>query len=317
MTMPLLLVILAAVAPALGLLYFIYNKDRLQREPVPELLKAFGYGMLSVFASLLVSGPLMALGIVPALAETAGQHLRVAFLGAAIPEELAKFALLMLFLRRCRYFDEYTDGIVYAACVGLGFAALENIMYLFQNFENWAAVGAMRALFSVPGHFCFAVVMGYYYAKASFDHPSERVRNLCLAILLPILLHGCFDALLMVSSVSAAAVALIALFGGLYFYMIKTSRKMIGKLLSKDQAVQDAAQQAALDAALDAARQDALDAALDAARQAGIDAFQTSLDGSGSDGARPGDLPSASSAGDSPSAFGSDEFPSALEKDEC
>lgn len=308
--MPLLLVILAAVAPALGLLYFIYNKDRLQREPVPELLKAFGYGMLSVFASLLVSAPLMGLGIVPALAETAGEHLRVAFLGAAIPEELAKFALLMLFLRRCRYFDEYTDGIVYAACVGLGFAALENIMYLIQSFENWAAVGAMRALFSVPGHFCFAVVMGYYYAKASFDHPSERVRNLCLAILLPILLHGCFDALLMVSSVSAAAVALIALFGGLYFYMIKTSRKMIGKLLSKDQAVQDAAQlaaqQAALDAALDAARQAALDAAQDESQLAG-----DSPSALGSD-----DLPSASSAGDSPSAFGSGEFPSALEKDE-
>ena len=211
----------------------------------------------------------------------------MAFLGAAIPEELAKFALLMLFLRRCRYFDEYTDGIVYAACVGLGFAALENIMYLIQNFENWAAVGAMRALFSVPGHFCFAVVMGYYYAKASFDHPSERVRNLCLAILLPILLHGCFDALLMVSSVSAAAVALIALFGGLYFYMIKTSRKMIGKLLSKDQAVQDAAQLAA--------------------QQAGE--FPSAMD--------TGDIPSASSAGDSPSALGSGEFPSALEKDEC
>ena len=312
--MPLLLVILAAVAPALGLLYFIYNKDRLQREPVPELLKAFGYGMLSVFASLLVSAPLMGLGIVPVMAETAGEHLRVAFLGAAIPEELAKFVLLMLFLRRCRYFDEYTDGIVYAACVGLGFAALENIMYLFQNFENWAAVGAMRALFSVPGHFCFAVVMGYYYAKASFDHPSERVRNLCLAILLPILLHGCFDALLMVSSVSAAAVALIALFGGLYFYMIKTSRKMIGKLLSKDQAVQDAAQlaaqQAALDAALDAARQAAQDAALGesqlATRQAGE--VPSAMD--------TGDIPSASSAGDSPSALGTGEFPSALEKDE-
>ncbi len=250
--MPLLLVILAAVAPALGLLYFIYNKDSLQREPVPELLKAFGYGMLSVFASLLVSAPLMGLGVVPAMPETVGEHLRVAFFGAGLPEELAKFVLLMLFLRRCRYFDEYTDGIVYAACVGLGFAALENIMYLIQNFQDWAAVGAMRALFSVPGHFCFAVVMGYYYAKACFDHPSARTRNLCLAILLPMLLHGCFDALLMVSSVSAAAAALIALFGGLYFFMLKTSRKMIGTLLAKDKEVQDAAEQAAIDACREA-----------------------------------------------------------------
>ena len=171
--MIILIVILAALAPALGLLYFIYNKDVLQKEPTREILIAFGYGVLSVLASTLISFPLMGIGVVPTEAATVGEYLRLAVFGAGIPEELAKFAMLWLFLRRCRYFDEYVDGIVYAACVGLGFAAVENIMYLIQNFQAWAYVGAMRALFSVPGHFFFAVVMGLLLQRHLFHQPGE------------------------------------------------------------------------------------------------------------------------------------------------
>lgn len=236
--MIILIVILAALAPALGLLYFIYNKDVLQKEPTREILIAFGYGVLSVLASTLISFPLMGIGVVPTEAATVGEYLRLAVFGAGIPEELAKFAMLWLFLRRCRYFDEYVDGIVYAACVGLGFAAVENIMYLIQNFQAWAYVGAMRALFSVPGHFFFAVVMGYYVSKAFFDDPSQRARNIFLALALPMLLHSAFDALLMVSTVSAAATGLIALFAGLYILMAKTSKKLFNKHLTTDQEIQ-------------------------------------------------------------------------------
>lgn len=229
------IVILAALAPALGLLYFIYNKDKLQKEPTREILKAFFFGMLSIPASLLVSLPLMGIGLVPSEPATVGDFLRVAVFGAGIPEELAKFALLMLFLRRCRYFDEYVDGIVYAACVGLGFAAVENIKYLIENYEAWAYVGAIRALFSVPGHFFFAVVMGYFVSKAAFGDVTRRGWNIFLALALPMLLHSAFDALLMVSTVSAAATGLIALFGGLYIFMAKTSKKLFNKHLEADE----------------------------------------------------------------------------------
>ena len=199
--MIILIVILAALAPALGLLYFIYNKDVLQKEPTREILIAFGYGVLSVLASTLISFPLMGIGVVPTEAATVGEYLRLAVFGAGIPEELAKFAMLWLFLRRCRYFDEYVDGIVYAACVGLGFAAVENIMYLIQNFQAWAYVGAMRALFSVPGHFFFAVVMGYFFALAKFS--GNKRRNMFLAFFVPMILHGIFDALLLLADASA------------------------------------------------------------------------------------------------------------------
>jgi RsiW-degrading membrane proteinase PrsW (M82 family) len=233
--MTLLIVILAALAPALGLLIFIYKKDSLRQEPVPELLRAFGYGVLSALVSMLFSTPMMRLGVVPSEPLTVWDHIRVAVFGAGIPEELAKFIVLMLFLNKCRYFDEYMDGIVYAACVGLGFAGLENILYLIQNYEAWVFVGAMRALVSVPGHFFFAVMMGYFLAKAVFDGPERRTRNIVLALVLPMLCHSAFDALLMVSTVSAAASGLIALFGGLYFFMARTTKRMYRDSIAKDE----------------------------------------------------------------------------------
>ena len=224
--MTLLIVILAALAPALGLLIFIYKKDSLRQEPVPELLRAFGYGVLSALVSMLFSTPMMRLGVVPSEPLTVWDHIRVAVFGAGIPEELAKFIMLMQFLNKCRYFD---------ACVGLGFAGLENILYLIQNYEAWVFVGAMRALVSVPGHFFFAVMMGYFLAKAVFDGPERRTRNIVLALVLPMLCHSAFDALLMVSTVSAAASGLIALFGGLYFFMARTTKRMYRDAIAKDE----------------------------------------------------------------------------------
>lgn len=234
------IVLLAALAPVAAMLYFIYTKDKLRKEPVPEILKAFGFGVLSALASLLLTYPLMFLGIVPAEEPaTVWESIRLAVFGAGIPEELAKFCLLWLFLKKCRYFDEYVDGIVYAACVGLGFAALENVLYLFRNFDSWVLVGAMRALYSIPGHFFFAVVMGYFVSKAFFDDPSQRSRNIFLALAVPMLLHSAFDALLMVSSVSAAAAAFGALFIGLFIFMATTSKKLINKHLEADKRIMD------------------------------------------------------------------------------
>lgn len=230
------IVILAAVLPAIGLLYFIWKKDHYRQEPTRELLKAYGYGMLSIPASLLLSGPLMALGAYTMQPETVGGAIRTALFGAGIPEELAKLLMLWLFLRKSRYYDEYIDGVVYAACVGLGFATLENIGYLFDNLSQWFSVGVARGLLSVPAHFFFAVTMGYFYSLASFGDPRRRSRNLILAAGVPILLHATFDAILMASSLATGiASSLILLFLGIYLYLVISSKKRIRDLLARDE----------------------------------------------------------------------------------
>lgn len=107
------------------------------------------------------------------------------------------------FLRKNRYFDEKMDGIVYAVCVSLGFAALENIMYLFSNVETFLSVGIARAIFAVPGHFCFGILMGYYYSFAKF-YPKAPEKNKVLILVAPIIVHGLYDSILFIINVTPA-----------------------------------------------------------------------------------------------------------------
>ena len=162
------IILLTALLPVVILLYYIYHKDKKSPEPTGQLVKAFLFGTLSAPLSLCMSTPLGLIGVYPAEATSILGSVSTAFFGAAIPEEIAKFLMLWLLLRKNPYFDEKMDGIVYAVCVSLGFAALENIMYLFTNAEAYLSVGIARAIFAVPGHFCFGILMGYYYSLAKF-----------------------------------------------------------------------------------------------------------------------------------------------------
>ena len=199
--------LIAALAPVAVLFYYIYRKDQFQKEPVKELLKAFGLGVASVFASFIISGPLGAMGFYPSTPHNLFGAVCVSFFGAAIPEEIAKFVLFWLFVRKNRFFDEHMDGIVYAAVVSLGFAAFENIGYLLSS-DDWVSTGLMRALFSVPGHFFFGILMGYYYSLVRFD-PLTPPINKYLVLGAPILAHGIFDTILFATGVVPAIVALV------------------------------------------------------------------------------------------------------------
>ncbi len=197
------IILLTALLPVAILAFYIYRKDKLLPEPTGQLVKAFGVGMLSVPLSFCMSVPFAAIGLYPEEMISAWDGFATAFFGAAIPEEIAKFAILWLFLRKNRYFDEKMDGIVYAVCISLGFAAVENIMYLFSNAEEFVSVGIVRALFAVPGHFCFGILMGYYYSLARF-YPHAQLKNKILVLLAPILAHGLYDAILFVSNATPA-----------------------------------------------------------------------------------------------------------------
>lgn len=195
-----LIIILAAVLPALVIVGYIVFRDKNRREPISQVWKGVRYGVGSALLALVVGAPFSVLAeMVPVLdyTETFWGALYGSFFMAAVPEELAKLLMLYLLLRKNPYFDERMDGIVYAVAVGMGFAGFENILYLFENEEIWGTVGAIRALFSVPGHFCFAVFMGYYYSLAHFDKKNRQELNLFLMLAVPIVLHGVFDFLLM------------------------------------------------------------------------------------------------------------------------
>ena len=227
-------VIALAVLPPLILLYYVYQQDKLQREPTRNLVKAFFYGGASVFASLLISVPFQSMGLFPMEIKSLGGALRMAFLGAAIPEETAKLFLLWLFLRKCKDFDERMDGIVYAVCVGMGFASFENIEYLLAADTQWITVGLGRSFTAIPAHFGFAVVMGYYFSLYAFD--SYRAPKAGLKMwLYPVLLHGLYDSIAMTQSV-APEIGNVLSIGILLlcFWMLKKAREHMKTHLEAD-----------------------------------------------------------------------------------
>ncbi len=184
----------AALAPVVLLFIYTLIKDMKQPEPLRWLFKALCYGAL---AGLLV---IFALAPVPKIEVTGWLTAFMnAFLMAGIPEESAKMLMLWFLLRSNPYYDERLDGIVYATCIGLGFAGLENIGYLMQGVEDgsWVSVGISRALFAVPGHFFFGVLMGFFYAQATFGNPKLRRKYLFMAWFMPVLAHGLYDGVLM------------------------------------------------------------------------------------------------------------------------
>ena len=161
------------------------------------------YGVVAVPLALCIAIPLGWMGVYPSEPTNALGCISEAFFGAAIPEEIAKLFMLWIVLRRNQYFDENMDGIVYAVCVSLGFAALENVMYLFSNEDTFLSVGIARAIFAVPGHFCFGILMGYYYSLVKF-YPKSSLKNKVLVLIAPIIAHGLYDAILFIINITPA-----------------------------------------------------------------------------------------------------------------
>ncbi|MCU1278374.1 MAG: hypothetical protein JWM53_1920, partial [bacterium] len=110
-------------------------------------------------------------------------------------EEISKFLAVRLFVYRNKEFNEPLDGIIYAAAAALGFASLENVLYVIDwhtGHVQWAALG-IRSLLALPGHVIFATTWGYALGRQKFD-PSYRVWPM---VALAALLHGLYDFLLM------------------------------------------------------------------------------------------------------------------------
>lgn len=232
-------ILMLGFLPAIVLFAFIYLKDRRQPEPAGKLLKAFFFGILSIPLTFVLCA---VIGLIWPNVYTSGSLMGTAyeaFATAAIPEEAAKLVMLMLVLRNNKHFDEKLDGIVYAVCVTLGFATIENVMYLFGNGDDVLIVAILRAILSVPTHFLCGVIMGYFVSLARF-YPARRSRNMTLAFVIPMLAHGLYDWLLMYGSGGGSsffAVLFISVLA-LCYYMWKVSLRFIREHTQRDLSCQ-------------------------------------------------------------------------------
>lgn len=216
--------IAAALLPAVLLLLYIYRKDCVEREPPRLLAKLLLFGVLSAVPAILLErllGGMIDLLFGRGLLYTAVSN----FIGVALVEEGCKLFFLKRGSWRHPAFDYRFDGIVYAVFVSLGFAGIENVLYVLQY---GLSVAGPRAVFSIPGHMAFGVFMGLYYseAKAFFcvgDLQRSRAR-LRRALVVPVLLHGAYDFCLSVNS-GALTLVFFVLVVLLDVHMLRTVRR--------------------------------------------------------------------------------------------
>lgn len=186
--------LIIAVLPAAVLMYVIYRYDKVEREPVGLLLGVMGLGMLTTIPAIiweLLGEKLLSLlfwekSLPYIFLET--------FLVVALAEETVKRLVVRYFVWNKKAFNYRFDAIVYCAAVSLGFALLENILYVFQY---GFGTGISRAILSVPGHCTFGIFMGFFIGDAKLyevrGNRGKAGQLKALSLFVPVMLHGFYD----------------------------------------------------------------------------------------------------------------------------
>ena len=187
------LIALSGALPAIvAMLYFDWL-DRKRPEPWGKRYLVTFVGMLSV-VPVLILGAMIEMTLGPRAPEP-GTYEHAAYMSfglAAGLEEACKITAVFIVVWRSRWFDERMDGLVYGARAGLGFALVENCLYIWQAAIDGHAVTVwvLRALLAVPGHAIWSGMMGYFAARRRFDHAGIGLFG---GYLIAVALHGLYD----------------------------------------------------------------------------------------------------------------------------
>jgi len=189
------LVALSGAIPALVAMWFVDRLDAKRPEPAELRRTVVLFGALSVMPAIILE-VLLTRHVSPVL-----QPLELTYQGAsfkafviaAAVEEACKIQVIYWVVWRRPEFDERMDGIVYASRAGLGFALVENIMYLVMQpeLQGQLVVWVMRAFLAVPGHAMWSGMIGASAARRRFD---GKGLGLLGGYLLAVAFHGAYDA---------------------------------------------------------------------------------------------------------------------------
>ena len=210
-----------AFAPGLFWLWYFYHRDRYEPEPVPLVLKIFFLGMLVTIPVAFIEG---------AFAIFVAEIVLAVFI-APIVEESSKYLVVRKFVYDRIEFNDPMDGIVYATAAALGFASLENIVYVFSSLQTSVTLaigtGVIRALLSVPGHALFSSMWGYSLGQAKFRPENERRGIIVRGLILAMIFHGLFNFLL--ADYIGVAILILILVPGMWLLVNKKINLALGR----------------------------------------------------------------------------------------
>ncbi len=182
--------LIVSLAPVAIIAFYVWFRDKYEREPVRMVIVAMLAGALVVIPVIVVENLISFIGQpLYGIGEAAWN----AFAVAGFTEELFKYLVLLVLIWKSSEFNDKYDGIVYAVFISLGFAGVENVLYVLQNgFQT----GLLRAFTAVPAHAIFGITMGFYFGMARF-YPKRQKELRSKALWVPVLLHGIYDFILM------------------------------------------------------------------------------------------------------------------------
>lgn len=235
--------ILLGFAPAVFFLWYFYRKDKWEPEPKMQVLKIFFLGMVSIPFAALVEW--LMITKVFMITNISDEYLPfeltiiACFLAIGPIEEFFKYSVVKVFIYPKDDFNEPMDGVVYMIAAAMGFAGLENVMYII-NSGNPTFVGIMRGLLATPAHAIFSGFVGLYLGRAKFCKGyMESAGWIILGLFIGTFLHGLYDLLVMSRSFWAiGAIPLLVISGGILIYQVNQLQKNSPFIKAKQKQVE-------------------------------------------------------------------------------
>jgi len=191
-----------AIAPGIFWMYYFYQKDRCEPEPLSLIVRMFVLGILITVPVAFIEN-LFAIFL---------PEILLVVLIAPVVEEFGKYFVVRRGVYHHREFNQPIDGIIYATAAALGFATLENVLYVFSSYVMSLplaiSTGLVRAVLSVPGHALFSIMWGAALGIAKFSSPGKREQIILGGLFLAMFFHGLFNFLVM-NSVGFAILVLV------------------------------------------------------------------------------------------------------------
>jgi len=178
---------LFAIIPSIFLVRYFYLQDINKPEPIRLIVKVFFMGILCTIPVIILE-TIISIIIKPLAYDEAIFSFLQAFVVAGLCEESMKLAVVLFFIYNNKHFDEIMDGIVYTIVASLGFACLENIMYVS---DGGISTALLRSFTAVPLHAFCSGIMGYYIGKSKFS--DEKKYYILKGLFMAIFIHGCYN----------------------------------------------------------------------------------------------------------------------------
>lgn len=196
-----MVLLLSAIAPVAAVIVYIYVKDKYEKESKRYLTLAFVLG--GVVSIIITTILYLFFDLFLPLPDdySIWQQFVKAFFVVGFIEEFSKYLMVRGFLQPRTVFNEPYDGIIYAVMVSMGFAAVENIMYVIQGGIN---VAFLRAFTAIPAHATFGIIMGYYMGKAKFS--KNKFKWNLIGLFTAVLFHGAYDFFLFIGFIPGISI---------------------------------------------------------------------------------------------------------------